>query len=712
MAGSKTSKVMWVGRATVFLGGLAVSLALVLGVTPLATRVALALDTTHQAETMTVPGGAILRSDTLASGGKAIELGVNGAVTKSVSGSISKVVVSAKGDQCSGAPQMRVSIDGSVIGTSSVSNTAWSTLTYSSLDIPSGPHTMKIEYINDSRTSWCDRDLHVDYFVLTDKPSAPMNCPLGEFLAEYRNEVKGFITGPVMSRCEGAPINHEWGWGSPGAGVNPDNFTSRYVGRFDFAEAGDYKFDVTTNDGVRVYVDGELLINEWYDHLSSHSATKTLSAGVHEVAVENYEGRNTAKLTVNWTKVTSPAPPPTGEVMAADEFVDRIGVNTHFAFTWDPSYDNYQAIVQMMKDANIRLAREHVYYEPGHPNDAERLMIFRHMVANGIEISCIADDRFAGMNPITSAKIDYINAHSSNACVYFEGRNEPDMQSGWSTSALVAAQQNLFNAVNGSARPAVPVLTPSIVQKANAQAIGTAFDPYADKGNMHPYHQDFHPTFDVLDLRARVDATRAMTPGKPVVSTEDGWDTAPDMQDRSVSQSVQSKYSLRNLFWSLFEADFERVILYEMVDESVSKGFDNEGSYGLVRADLSPKPAYTSLKRLTTLLAEPNAPAFIPQGLSYSLSGSTANVKAYVLQKATGTHYLVLYQDVPVWNTIINLEIFNPEASVRVNLASPASRVLVHKPHSSATPVADHAGPISTVDVSVPDHPVVLEIAH
>jgi hypothetical protein len=245
------------------------------------------------------------------------------------------------------------------------------------------------------------------------------------------------------------------------------------------------------------------------------------------------------------------------------------------------------------------------------------------------------------------------------------------------------------------------------VQKSYALSAGTAFDAYADKGNMHPYHQDFHPVSSVLDLRARIDAQRAMTPGKPVVSTEDGWAAPYD-----VSENVQSKYSLRKLFWSLFDEDFERVILYELVDESQSKGSGWEGSLGLLRADLSPKPAYTSLKRLTTLLAEPNAPAFTPQPLDYTLSGSTANVKAYVLQKSNGTHYLVLYQDAPAWNTIANLEIFNPEASVRVNLASPASRVLVHKPHSSATPVADHAGPISTVDVSVPDHPVVLEIAH
>jgi PA14 domain/Ca-dependent carbohydrate-binding module xylan-binding/Glycosyl hydrolase family 26 len=319
--GRNTPRVMWVGWATMFLVGLTVVLALMLGGASLVTRVALALDTTHQAETMILPGGAIVRSDTSASGGKAVELGVNGAVTKSFSGSVSSVVVRAKGDQCSGAPQMRVSIDGSVIGTSSISNAAWSTFTYSSVDIPSGSHTLKIAYINNYRTTWCDRDLHVDYFVLTDAPSAPVNCPSGEFLATYRNEVKGFTTSPVMSRCEDASSDHEWGSGSPGAGVNPDNFTSSYVGKFDFAEAGDYKFDVTTNDGVRVYVDGVLLIEKWYDHRGSHSATKTLSAGEHEIRVEHYEGLYNAKLSVSWTKLAAAPPSPIAEPRVQGAYV-------------------------------------------------------------------------------------------------------------------------------------------------------------------------------------------------------------------------------------------------------------------------------------------------------------------------------------------------------------------------------------------------------
>ena len=725
------SKIMWVGRAIVFLVVhtlvlrstmrqsaimrhsivflVAALVALVAVGVLYPIRVADAADaaTRVEAETFVRPttGTSIVSNTTLYSGGKALKFSNNTAIAKKSVDFTSSgdVVLWARATQSGGSPTLRVSVNGTFTAPAKAITNSGAPKAYTfDVNAPSGTGVQIGVKASNTGTG---RQPFVDVVIFPANPASGA-CAKGTFDAEYRNEVKGFATAPVIDRCENAPINHDWGTGSPGAGVNADNFTSRYVGTFNF-EAGEYKFDVTTDDGIRLYVDGVLLLDHWTNQSERHIATKTMTAGEHQVKVEHYEGTNAAKLSVSWAKRAAP-------VMAADDFVGRIGVNTHFAFTWDPDYDNYTAIVQRMKEANIRLTREHVYYEPGHPNDTERHMIFRHMVANGIRIMCIADDRTAGMNPITPAKIDYINTQSNNACAYFEGQNEPDLRDGWTTSGIVSSQQALFNAVNGSQRPDVPVLGPSVFRKDSAQTIGTAFNAYTDMGaNVHPYHQDFRPSFGLPgDLQARIDAWRAMTPGKKLVSTEEGYDTCPSgCQPISVSENVQSKYTLRVLFWSLFDADFERVMLYEMIDEP-SANWSNGEHYGLLRSDLTPKPAYTSLKRLTSLLAEPNASPFTPQGLSYSLSGSIANVRYFVLQKSNGTHYLVLYQDVPSWNSSADTEISNPNKSLTVNLGSPASRVLVHRPHSSATPVADLAGPVSSVTVSVPDHPIVLEVRH
>lgn len=136
--------------------------------------------------------------------------------------------------------------------------------------------------------------------------TTPTTCTKGTFLAEYRNELRTFNTQPVLTRCEAA-IDYDWGSGSPGPGVNADSFTTRWVGTFDF-EAAAYEFTTTTDDGVRLWVDGQLLIDQWKDQgATTYRATKTMTAGTHEVKVEYYEYGGLAMAKTSWAKV-DPAP--------------------------------------------------------------------------------------------------------------------------------------------------------------------------------------------------------------------------------------------------------------------------------------------------------------------------------------------------------------------------------------------------------------------
>ena len=146
--------------------------------------------------------------------------------------------------------------------------------------------------------------LSVNY---TTTPPPTGTCNKGQFLAQYRNELKTFNTQPVLTRCETA-INNDWGAGSPGSGVNADSFTSRWVGTFDF-EASGYEFTATADDGVRLWVDGQLLIDQWKDQAAStYKATKSMTAGEHEVIVEYYENLGAAVTRVSWAKVAPPPP--------------------------------------------------------------------------------------------------------------------------------------------------------------------------------------------------------------------------------------------------------------------------------------------------------------------------------------------------------------------------------------------------------------------
>ncbi len=97
------------------------------------------------------------------------------------------------------------------------------------------------------------------------------------------------MTGaPVLTRQD-AQINFNWGAGSPDPLVNVDQFSARWIKEKQFA-AGDYSFSLQSNDGVRFWVDDQLLVDDWTDHdITTYTPTVTLTEGVHILKVEYYD---------------------------------------------------------------------------------------------------------------------------------------------------------------------------------------------------------------------------------------------------------------------------------------------------------------------------------------------------------------------------------------------------------------------------------------
>ncbi|MGY1708849.1 PQQ-dependent sugar dehydrogenase [Geodermatophilus sp. SYSU D00758] len=138
--------------------------------------------------------------------------------------------------------------------------------------------------------------------------AGPVSCPAGQFLAEYFPGREP-VGEPAVRACEAAPLDHDWGTGAPG-GLAADDVSARWTGEFDFPAEGPWTFTATADDGIRVWVDGELLVDEWRDQPASvFTATRTLTAGTHEVRVEWYEGGEAALTRVGWSGGTVDAPP-------------------------------------------------------------------------------------------------------------------------------------------------------------------------------------------------------------------------------------------------------------------------------------------------------------------------------------------------------------------------------------------------------------------
>ncbi len=81
------------------------------------------------------------------------------------------------------------------------------------------------------------------------------------FRGEYFNN-KDLQGQPAMVRTD-AQVNFDWGRGRPAPQMADDNFSVRWTGKFIPPESGVYELGATADDGVRLYLDGKLLIDAW-----------------------------------------------------------------------------------------------------------------------------------------------------------------------------------------------------------------------------------------------------------------------------------------------------------------------------------------------------------------------------------------------------------------------------------------------------------------
>lgn len=125
--------------------------------------------------------------------------------------------------------------------------------------------------------------------------------------ATYWNTVN--LSGtPVLQRAE-ANIDYDWGNNSPAPViVNTDNFSARWT-RYIDVTPGTYVFTATADDGIRVWVDDGLIIDQWYERpATTYTAEKYLSAGHHLISVEYFEKTGLAVARLQWQLKSQPPP--------------------------------------------------------------------------------------------------------------------------------------------------------------------------------------------------------------------------------------------------------------------------------------------------------------------------------------------------------------------------------------------------------------------
>jgi hypothetical protein len=112
----------------------------------------------------------------------------------------------------------------------------------------------------------------------------------GQYFAS--NNLSGNV---ALQRTEA--VNFNWGSAAPGTGVPADNFSARWTGTVEASSTGNFTFQTNSDDGVRVYVNGVLIINNW----TAHSATLNTSAAIAMTANQRYT------ITVEYQELTGSA---------------------------------------------------------------------------------------------------------------------------------------------------------------------------------------------------------------------------------------------------------------------------------------------------------------------------------------------------------------------------------------------------------------------
>lgn len=184
------------------------------------------------------------------------------------------------------------------------------------VDVPGGSTSIKMEYYEHNggaiaQLSW-----------------TPISSPVVDdtvWRGAYFNN-RTLSGNPAVIRNDNQ-INFNWGYGVPAANINADNFSVRWTRNLNLP-AGRYRFTTSTDDGVRVWVNGQLIIDRWFDHaLQSFSGEVTVPGGLTPVVVEYYDNTGLAEARLSWTAVngTAPSGSPTATVTNASYLNVRTG---------------------------------------------------------------------------------------------------------------------------------------------------------------------------------------------------------------------------------------------------------------------------------------------------------------------------------------------------------------------------------------------------
>jgi glucose/arabinose dehydrogenase len=110
------------------------------------------------------------------------------------------------------------------------------------------------------------------------------------------------FSGTRATRVDPA-INFNWGQGAPISGIGADTFSVRWTGQVMARYSETYTFYTNSDDGVRLWVNGQKLVDNWSDHgPTENSGSIPLTAGQkYSIVLEYYDQSGGAQIQLSWS---------------------------------------------------------------------------------------------------------------------------------------------------------------------------------------------------------------------------------------------------------------------------------------------------------------------------------------------------------------------------------------------------------------------------
>lgn len=388
----------------------------------------------------------------------------------------------------------------------------------------------------------------------------------------------------------------------------------------------------------------------------------------------------------------------------AMEFVDSVGVNLHTYYEGTP-YPNFAMIAQRLGELGIHHIRDNLVTDE--PGEYEYL---NGLAARGIKSTLIMGGPENGISGLDEL-VGTLRSELVGAVDAVEGPNELDISHyrDW-PAQLTKYQSALYERMKGDPSLAsIPVVGPSLAYLRHAPA-APDLSRYLDYGNIHSYSGGEPPEPVLQEWLA---GARFMSGDKPVMSTETGYHTAinSDGDHPPVSEEAEATY-LPRLFLDYFANGVSRTFPYELIDEHPDPELDEpESDFGLLRNDYSPKPAFTALRNLLTILDDPGGSSFTPRPFEYTLSGNRTDLRQLVLAKSDGSYWLALWRAGSVWDTATREPIEPGSAPVDVRFGRAPGTATEYQPNVSDRPTATLPVDRGEVRVRVGARVVILALA-